>query len=960
MNATSPPLKSLFRHVWRAYSRAALLPLMLVELALIGAYLVTHGLVRDANITSVRRVADDELVRIAAREASGVNGQLQAVARLTDLFRRRSLDAYQTPHDPGPEEKARYAYAPSGVWHTIRDTGGAAGFYSGIVPIGEKERKKAWQLAQLDGLMGDLVRTEPLVGQVYINTHDSFNRIYPYFDTLAQYPARMDIPAYNFYYLADAQHNPERKVVWTGVYIDPAGQGWMTSAIAPVYLGDRLEAVVGIDLTVKRVLDHVLNLAIPWGGYALLLDGDGVIMAMPPVAETDWGLRELTDHSYTEAILQDTFKPDAFNLFKNPALSSLAQQLRAHATGLERVNLTGSSRLTGWARIPETGWTLLVLAPEDNIYAEANTLAARFQHIGLGMIMALVLFYLMFFAFLYRRAQAMSHSISQPLEYMDQMVQRIGEGAYRQQVPRFEVRELQHTAEQLVAMGDRLDESQRALQDQASFLQALIDTIPLPIYYTDLQGGFLGCNKPFERFFGHLTEELRGRPASEVLPQPEGAMPLELGTRDYSGTARDILLQTAHPDPATAQGVGSIGVLLDITERKQAERSIAEARDRAEEASRLKSQFLSSMSHELRTPMNAILGFSQLLESDPSQPLTEDQRDSVAEIGKAGRHLLQLINEVLDLARIESGRMEVFIEQVEVAPLVSECLSLVGPLAERHDIRLEAVAAGCGPTRVLADYTRLKQVLLNLLSNAIKYNRPQGWVTVRCLAGQGDSLRLEVEDSGRGLTPQEQLDAFEPFRRLDKESVEGTGIGLTISKQLMDLMGGNIGVTSTSGIGSRFWLDLPQVAPAASPSLLEDTLTLAQAPSVEAARFTLLYVEDNPANLRLLQRLLGRRPEIRLLDAHRAELGLDLARAHRPDLILLDINLPGMDGYQALVELRQFPETAQIPVIAISANALPRDVQRGLEAGFREYLTKPLDVDRFMTAVDRALGLSEG
>ena len=817
MTTTAPPLPSLFSHVWRSYFKTALVPVLLVEVVLVAAYLFTHTLVRDANIASIRAVAEHELSHIAAREARLVNAGLETLAHSTDLFRRRTLAAYQTPHDPGPEEQSRYATSPGGAWYTARDNGAAAAFYSAISPVDEARRQKAWQLAQLDGLMRDLVQTEPLMVQVYVNTHDSFNRIYPWFDTLSQYPETLDIPAYNFYYLADATHNPARDVVWTGVYVDPAGQGWMTSAIAPVYLpspdseGEYLEAVVGIDITVERLIGHLLDLDIPWDGYALLLDSEGTIMAMPEAAESDWGLDELTDHDYAEAITRDTFKPDDFNLFKRPELTALAAAMQAGEQGPMPVALADARRLATWARIPETDWTLLVMAPEETIYAEANSLAARFQRIGLGMIIALGLFYAVFFVLLFRRARDMSRSISQPLERMAGMAAQIGAGDYRPAAPRLAVQELQATADQLVDMGHQLDTSSRALREQTGFLQALMDTIPLPLFYTDAEQRFLGCNAPFAQLFGRSAEALTQTPLATLIPPLGADAPAEqeLTVADASGQPREFLLQLARPDPAQTRGVGSIGVLLDISKRKQIEQAVANARDQAEEASRLKSQFLASMSHELRTPLNAILGFAQLLETDDSAPLSAEQQDSVAEISQAGEHLLRMISEVLDLAQIESGRMIPVLEPVACGPLLDECLQMIDPDAAQRGLQITALPAACQAQRVIADRARLRQALTHLLTNAVKYNRPEGRIDINCLATATGRIRLEIRDTGQGLTEAELAQAFEPFRRIDKSTVEGTGIGLTLTRRLVELMQGELGASSRPGSGSIFWVELP-------------------------------------------------------------------------------------------------------------------------------------------------------
>ncbi len=397
----------------------------------------------------------------------------------------------------------------------------------------------------------------------------------------------------------------------------------------------------------------------------------------------------------------------------------------------------------------------------------------------------------------------------------------------------------------------------------------------------------------------------------------------------------------------------------DISARKADEAALMRARDEAERANQAKSEFLSRMSHELRTPLNAILGFGQLLKR---ANLGELQTDNVGEILHAGRHLLELINEVLDLARIESGKLSICLEPVPLLPLLNDCLGLIRPQAENSGIELGESAAGCDES-VLADQTRLKQVLLNLLSNAVKYNRPGGRVDLTCKLHAGvhpnGAIQISISDTGPGLCASQQALLFTAFERLGAEStsVEGTGIGLALSKRLMELMGGEIGVESTPGSGTTFWLRLPlaQQQHGQAESSPEGAESEAPTGATLSKQFDLLCIEDNPANMRLVERILALRTDIRLLKAGTPGLGLELARVSHPALILLDINLPEMDGFEVLRCLRENPLTRGIPVIGISANAMPKDVELARAAGFDDYLTKPLDIGQFLSVVERNL-----
>jgi CheY-like chemotaxis protein len=380
----------------------------------------------------------------------------------------------------------------------------------------------------------------------------------------------------------------------------------------------------------------------------------------------------------------------------------------------------------------------------------------------------------------------------------------------------------------------------------------------------------------------------------------------------------------------------------------------------ADKANRAKTDFLSGMSHELRTPLNAILGFAQLMETGTPPP-TPSQKRNLEQILNGGWYLLELINEILDLSLIESGKVILSREPVSLVEVMLECRALVESQAQKRGIGMTFPRFGT-PTFVKADRTRVKQVLINLLFNAIKYNKPEGTVTVECALKPPDAIRISVRDTGAGLAPEQLAQLFQPFSRLGREAgvEEGTGIGLVVTKRLVELMGGAIGVDSAVGVGSVFWFEL-SLTSAPQLALQEAAGAALVRPQVPAGTplSTLLYVEDNPANLELVEQLIARRPDLRLLSAADGNLGVEFARAYQPEVILMDINLPGINGIEALKILRADPATAHIPIIALSANAVPHDIQRGLEAGFFNYLTKPIKVNQFMDALDVALKYSQ-
>jgi PAS domain S-box-containing protein len=496
------------------------------------------------------------------------------------------------------------------------------------------------------------------------------------------------------------------------------------------------------------------------------------------------------------------------------------------------------------------------------------------------------------------------------------------------------------------------------------------------IVMLDPEGRIVSWNTGAQRIKGFNADEIVGRHFEIFYPPEdvaEGKPQRDLNEAAASGRhevegwrirkngtmfCANIVFTAIRDQAGNLRGFAKL--TRDLTERNKVEAILTDAKAAAEKANVAKSEFLSSMSHELRSPLNAILGFAQLMESESPAP-TAAQGESIIQILNAGWYLLELINEILDLATIESGKLSMSLEPVAINELLLECKAMIEPLAQRRSVRMSFLRSDAQYC-VHADRTRIKQVLINLLSNAIKYNTVGGTVVVECAVNPETSrVRISVTDTGPGLVPDKLAQLFQPFNRLGQEvsGEEGTGIGLVVSKRLVELMDGVIGVESSVGSGSSFWVELPSTAPLTLPASLDSIAPEASPlPAIEGMR-TLLYVEDNPANLKLVERLISRRSDLRLLTAIDGNRGVELARTYLPAVILMDINLPGISGTEALKILREDPATAHIPVVALSANAMPRDIQKGLAAGFFRYLTKPIKVSEFMETLNMALALAD-
>jgi PAS domain S-box-containing protein len=537
--------------------------------------------------------------------------------------------------------------------------------------------------------------------------------------------------------------------------------------------------------------------------------------------------------------------------------------------------------------------------------------------------------------------------------------------------------------------GDRAVDAERrnSLLKTGALQNAILNSANFSIIATDEKGIIQLFNVGAERMLGYKAVEVVNRISPSDIHDPEEvraraeALSLELATPISPGfealaykASREIedvyeltyICKDASRFPAIVSITALrddygdiIGYLLigtDNSVRKRVESELNAAMAAAEKANSAKSEFLSSMSHELRTPLNAILGFAQLLEGGSPLP-TSAQKRSIDQILKAGWYLLELINEILDLSLIESGKLTLSSEPIALVEVMLECRAMIEPQAQKRGIGMTFPRFEI-PYYVEADRTRIKQVLINLLFNAIKYNVPGGSVAVECLLRGPDIIRICVRNTGPGLTPEQLGQLFQPFNRLGQESgaEEGTGIGLVVAKRLIELMGGTIGAESTVGVGSVFWIELRL---ASAPKLADydvERVALARSRTPDGtALHTLLYVEDNPANLELVEQIIARRADLRMLSAAEGSIGIEFARAYQPDVILMDINLPGISGIDAMRVLRADPSTAHIPIIALSANAVPRDIAKALDAGFFSYITKPIKVEHFMETLDVAM-----
>ncbi|HEV8338326.1 MAG TPA: ATP-binding protein [bacterium] len=721
-------------------------------------------------------------------------------------------------------------------------------------------------------------------------------------------------------------------------------------AAYPVIAGGRVVAVAVAALDLGWLARGAEKIALPQGATVRIFDADGVVLAGVPQPLPGIGER-VEDGAVRQAILAR----------------------RSDATG-QGVDPGGGSRLIGVTVVTTS-------TDPGRVYVSvgiptAVALAEVRRTLAQGMAaLALIAALAVFGAWVTGNAL-----ILRPVRTLAAAVERLRRGDLTARSGLAGATELGRVGrafdEMAAALDDHLAERRRAeeaLTRSNRELGLILRAAGEGIFGLDLRGYGTFVNPAAAAMLGWGTEDLVGQPIHSMIHHQgpdassgtDGDCPIYATLSDgtvHSGDDEVFwrkdgssfpIAYTSTPIREGGKVVGAVIVFTDVTERRRAEVARV-GQEAAEQANRAKSEFISRMSHELRTPLNAVLGFAQLLEMDSLAP---DQQEAVQYILKAGRHLLDLITEVLDIARIEAGRLAISPEAVPVQEIVSESLALIAPLAAAEGIRLEDGLAGGRSRYVLADRQRLKQVLLNLLSNAVKYNRREGRVAVAAEETPEGAIRISVRDTGPGIDPVRAAQLFVPFERLDadRSGIEGTGLGLALSKRLVEAMGGVLGLQAPEGEGSIFWVEFPPADPPAPPDRSGDGGAAPASVQAGEAGRTVLYIDDDLSNVGVIRGLLAHRPGVTLLPAMQGRIGLDLAREHQPDLILLDLHLPDIPGGEVLDRLRADPETRHIPVVVISADTSGAQAERVRAAGAQTYLRKPLDMQQLLAILDEAL-----
>ncbi|WP_339863711.1 ATP-binding protein [Paremcibacter congregatus] len=806
--------------------------------------------------------------------------------------------------------------------------------------------------------------------------------------------ATTDFDSLDWNTLAWPQNNPDRTSKWTNPYYDEIVDQHLITAVRPIDIEDQHVAAVNYDIIWEQFQEKTKELNL-FGSDSFLFNNKGGVILAPGQTLRSNHEKGITIASQT----QTTKYSDIFNIFQNKKNGDVVyipeykqymsvwriagpDWLYVTSYPLEMSNRAAmqiSSLIIGIGALSLTFVVIsLYFVLRGNLVLPLNKIARAARNIAAqnyGRIIPITsskeLYEIstdlnIMCERIRDREQNLRATQAELKRSNEELEKRV---AWRTRRLNLEIKEREKAEEELRVINDRLSD---IVENTFEFLWEMDENFRFT-YVSDQRGSITGLSH--ELMLGKTRQEV-------ATPEDLGNHPekwrLYQETIENHRPLKDFEFHLERPDglklymnvngvpvfDADGTFTGYRGSATDITQRKEYEEELRQAKQQADNANKAKSEFLSSMSHELRTPLNGILGFAQLLESNKKNPLEEKQAKFVERIITCGTLLLDLINDILDLSKIEAGQISLSVESIPLSALLKECEELIEPLLTEHNIRLELILNSDETPNILVDYTRAKQIITNLLSNAVKYNSANGSIKVTTYQLNNDFIRIAVEDEGIGIPDKVKPYIFEPFNRLGKEktSVEGAGIGLTICKRLIEEMKGRLSFQSEEGKGSTFFADFPICT-------MKQTRTAQNIPTKKAHKdqsssfareSTLLYIEDNPANLELMQEMIDEIDNITFHSAQTAEEGLVTAKELIPDLILMDINLPGMNGVEALTELKKDPATKEIPVIALSANAMSKDIKQGLKSGFVAYLTKPINLEKTLQQIKKFIGIDNG
>lgn len=816
--------QSLKKWLWVAFRQHALIPIILIESVLLMTYIATNHITTAKTNDELRSLALTESNQVADREADILSQQLQSVTEHLQSYTATIGDALQHPvSDAELQRMQQLERGNDGQLYSKYEGLGddAAVFYSGITPEADQQLSQIAQLNRTTALMKSVTRVNPLIQQVYFNTKDSLNHIYPPFDTDTQYESTIEIPIFNFYYLADAIHNPSRQDVWTELYLDPAGSGWMLSNIAPVYLNQTLAGVAGIDITIENLITHIQETEIPWRGFATLLDPNNQFIAIPERGQSLWDMHLQTTSDRTK-VTSNTLANQQFSLSSIPGSDDLLNAISRGETGTTHAVINDIPVIVSWNTVKETDWKVLIVIEESELYAAADELKSSTDLVTWSLLAGLILFYLVYFVYIRNRAAKLSRELLRPVNALKNIVTAVGNQEFHERQKPSSIREFNEIGRQVNKISRSLDNTIKGLSTSETRLRTALQGSGDVLITVYPEHSLIHVDDNFSKIVNQTVASLmtideydrfiHPSDIDEVHEKRQDALesgdPVQIDYRLTKADGSYAWVQSRGQRVLSDEfgGFALVGTLSDISARKEVEQVLRKAKQASDEANRAKSKLLSSVTHELRTPLTAILGTTEIIKLKPQH---QEFDRYLGRIESSAELLQQLIDDLLTKTQLESGALEIRMRSISASAIVARSIDLIKsahPFAEK---RLN-VELNHPETLIKTDPRRAVQVVNNILSNALKYTDDDKIITVRGYL-TGPCYSVDIIDCGPGIPEQQQHLLFEPFERLGQENsvITGTGLGLTICKDLVERMQANIRYRTASTGGSHFTVDFP-------------------------------------------------------------------------------------------------------------------------------------------------------
>jgi len=813
---------NLQQWLWKTFRQHALIPILFVESTLLMAYVATAYVTSIEINDELRRVARMELEQVAEREAKILDNQLSGVTEhlmiyaevLTDTFDKGFEDFYDTAIQNVVRGDKGQLYSTYGTGNPDKP----AFFYSGITPIEKQDLNKVRALNTTATTMRAVTAYNSMIQQIYFNSADSLNHIYPPFDVNEQYASDIEIPNFNFYFLANERYNPDRKPVWTELYLDPAGSGWMLSNIVPIYNDDVLEGVAGVDVTITGLVNQISSTDIPWDGFAVLLGPENEILALSDRGQTLMGL-SLETKVNKQKVTSNITADEQFSFAQVLGADILLNSTDENNLGTAEVSLNNDNFIVSWKKLATTQWVVATAIPKDELYAGADSIKRSTHTATWYLLLALAIFYATYFVYIKHRASKVSEELLTPVRQLQSQVSRVGSSSILKVTEQSKILEFNEIQSQVFQMSVSLNKTLKQLKASQTRLQAALEGGNDALITVHKDSNSVVVSKEFNRFLGtNLNEEMTTSEYDQLI-HPDDIERVQK-SREYGltyGEKIQIDYRLRHNDgsyiwvQSRGQKIDSdefggfalVGTISDISAQKAFELALSKAKDAAERENEAKTKLLSSVTHELRTPLTSIMGVNEILRVKLADPKLQSYTN---QIEASALTLKALIDDLLVQTQLESGMLAINTRPVSAKEWLFDTIEHAKKESPENNERIildnyENIAG----IQILIDPSRAKQIIDNILSNALKYSPRGAPIHINAYA-QGHQLSISIKDFGPGVPAHLKELLFNPFERLGRESgtINGTGLGLSICKELISLMGGSITYTKEKYAGSNF------------------------------------------------------------------------------------------------------------------------------------------------------------